>query len=54
MNNIKLIINNSTLKEYEKYYFKNHPRASKKPIEAPYHPHYKSMDDNEKTYDERT
>ena len=24
--------------DYEKYYFKQHPRASKKPIENPYHP----------------
>lgn len=35
---LKLIINNSTLEEYEKYYFKHHPRASKKPIETPCHP----------------
>ena len=34
---IKLIINNDTLIDYEKYYFKHHPRASK-PIENPYHP----------------
>lgn len=32
------MIDNSTLEEYEKYYFKQHPRASKKPIENPYHP----------------
>mgnify|MGYP003299360615 CR=1 FL=1 len=36
--NIKLIIDNNTLSEYEKYYFEQHPRASKKPIENPYHP----------------
>ena len=36
--NIKLVIDNNTLSEYEKYYFKIHPRASKKPIENPYHP----------------
>ena len=36
--NIKLVIDNNTLSEYEKYYFKVHPRASKKPIENPYHP----------------
>lgn len=24
--------------EYEKHYFKMHPKASKKPIETPYHP----------------
>lgn len=35
---IKLVIDNDTLLEYEKYYFKQHPRASKKPIENPYHP----------------
>ncbi len=35
---ISLIINNNTLFEYEKYYFKLHPRARKKPIENPYHP----------------
>ena len=34
---IKLIIDNNTLIEYEKYYFKHHPRASKKPISNPYH-----------------
>lgn len=37
MESIKIIIDNSTLKEYEKYYFKHHPRASKKPIANPYH-----------------
>jgi hypothetical protein len=36
--NIKLVITNDTLSEYEKYYFKRHPKASKKPIENPYHP----------------
>ena len=36
--NIKLVIDNNTISEYEKYYFKVHPRASKKPIENPYHP----------------
>lgn len=34
---IKIIINNDTLIEYEKYYFKQHPRATKKPISNPYH-----------------
>lgn len=38
MKEIKLIIDNGILSDYEKYYFKNHPRASKKPIENPYHP----------------
>nr|DAV97552.1 MAG TPA: Endodeoxyribonuclease RusA [Caudoviricetes sp.] len=32
------MIDNSTLEEYEKYYFKQHPRASKKPIDKPRHP----------------
>ena len=34
---IKLVIDNNTLTKYEKYYFKHHPRASKKPISNPYH-----------------
>lgn len=34
---IKLVIDNNTLAEYEGYYFKHHPRASKKPIANPYH-----------------
>ena len=34
---IKLVIDNNTLVEYEKYYFKQHPRATKKPIANPYH-----------------
>ena len=34
---IKLVIDNTTLSEYEKYYFKMHPKASKKPIANPYH-----------------
>ena len=37
INTIKLTIDNNTLSEYEKYYFKHHPRASKKPISNPYH-----------------
>lgn len=32
------MIDNSTLEEYEKYYFEQHPRASKKPIDKPRHP----------------
>lgn len=36
--NIELTIDNNTLLEYEKYYFKLHPRAKKKPIEQPCHP----------------
>ena len=35
---IKLVIDNTTLNEYENYYFKIHTRANKKPIEHPYHP----------------
>ena len=35
---IKFVIDNNTLLEYEKYYFEQHPRAIKKPIENPYHP----------------
>jgi hypothetical protein len=38
INIIKIIINNNTISEYEKYYFKQHPRATKRPIENPYHP----------------
>ena len=35
---IKLTFDNNTLKEYEKYYFAQHPRARKPPIKNPYHP----------------
>lgn len=35
---LKLTIDNNTLSEYEKYYFKQHPKARKKPIQNPYHP----------------
>jgi len=35
---IKLVINNQVLLEYEKHYFSVHPRARKKPIDAPHHP----------------
>lgn len=38
MKSIKIVIDNNTLLEYEKYYFKQHPRANKKPIENPWHP----------------
>ena len=38
MKEIKLVINQDTLSNYEKYYFKHHPRAKKKPIDNPYHP----------------
>lgn len=33
-----MVIDNNTLIEYEKYYFKLHTKARKKPIEQPYHP----------------
>lgn len=32
---IKLIIDDSVVEKYSQYYFKNHPRAKKKPIERP-------------------
>ena len=35
---ITLVITQETLQEYEKTYFKLHPRANKKPIDKPYHP----------------
>lgn len=35
---IQLVIDNTTINEYEKYYFKIHTKANKKPIEHPYHP----------------
>lgn len=38
INIIRLIIDNNTLADYEKYYFANHSKAKKKPIENPYHP----------------
>lgn len=38
MNQIKLVIDNDVLQKYEKYYFKIHTRAKKRPIENPYHP----------------
>lgn len=34
---ITMILDQSVLDRYNTYYFKNHPRASKKPIEHPYH-----------------
>jgi len=37
LNDIKLVIDNSTLEEYEKYYFSIHTKAKKKPIDHPYH-----------------
>lgn len=38
MDEIKLIIDNNTLDDYERLYFRLHPKATKKPIENPYHP----------------
>lgn len=38
MKTIKIIIDQNSIKEYEKYYFKIHPKASKSPIDNPYHP----------------
>lgn len=34
---IKLVIDNTTLQEYEVHYFALHPKAKKKPIAHPYH-----------------
>ena len=38
MQKFKLTITKHTLEEYEKVYFKKHPKARKSPIEQPYHP----------------
>lgn len=38
MNKIKLNLNNDVIKKYNQYYFSQHPRANKQPIEHPYHP----------------
>ena len=35
---LHLVLDNSVLEKYNQYYFKQHPRAKKKPIEHPYHP----------------
>ena len=35
---MKLILDNNVLDRYNEYYFSQHPRASKPPIEHPYHP----------------
>ena len=37
-NYIKLILDNEVLKKYNTYYFFEHPKAKKTPIEHPYHP----------------
>jgi hypothetical protein len=38
LEHINLVIDEGVLAEYEKYYFALHPKARKKPIEAPHHP----------------
>lgn len=38
MKEIKLVIDNDALSRYEKHYFMLHPKASKKPIDSPWHP----------------
>ena len=38
MEEIKLILDENLLNEYTEYYFKEHPRAKKQPIEKPWHP----------------
>lgn len=35
---ILLVIDQKTIDKYADYYFKNHPRAKKTPIETPWHP----------------
>ena len=35
---IKLVLDNNVIEEYNKYYFRQHPKAKKKPIEKPIHP----------------
>lgn len=38
MEEIKLIMDQALIDEYAEYYFKQHPKARKKPIEKPWHP----------------
>lgn len=38
MEKITLVIDNSTVERYNKYYFRIHQKAHKPPIENPYHP----------------
>ena len=35
---IRLVLDNDVLNKYNDYYFKEHPKAKKVPIEHPYHP----------------
>lgn len=37
-NYMKLILDNTILSRYNEYYFSQHPKAKKNPIEHPYHP----------------
>lgn len=34
---IRLVIDEDTLRQYEAHYFEEHPRATKRPIQHPYH-----------------
>lgn len=34
---IKLVFDEETIRQYEQYYFQQHPRAHRKPISHPYH-----------------
>lgn len=38
MKTFKLILDNDVLERYNEYYFDQHPRAKKQPIDHPYHP----------------
>lgn len=38
MEKLKLVIDGKTLEDYERTYFRLHSKATKKPIENPYHP----------------
>lgn len=38
MKEIKIVLDNSVLEKYNLYYFSQHPRAKKEPIEHPWHP----------------
>lgn len=38
MRKLNIIIDQDVLLKYEKYYFRLHPKAKKKPIDNPYHP----------------
>lgn len=37
-NDIKLVIDDNTLKKYEEWYFEEYPKRKKKPIDHPWHP----------------